>query len=364
MSTCHIYSNRHISKQIANIKENDTIVLENALSKKRWQLYFKVNNIVEQNLNIKYIRIEDFMSIEKVNFDAVVGNPPYNIGAVQHKYIDFIKKAFEFNPNSASFVIPIAWTYSSRFTNFLEFLIENGLESVEFLTRDEFPAIEQDVCKIFLTRGYNGKISVTNTSKLITEFDRNTNTLLPASNETVKSILTKIKKFKGMKLSTADNPTIRHHGEKIFDDYINDVKTDKHNIKMLSRLGGSIDKNEILWVSKATGINSKYKIATARLQPAKGKISYWQIIEPNIAISEALVFIEVDTKETAENCLDFLNSSLVKLIFKEYMQTARMSKGLVEKIPAFKFDKKITNQEVYRQINLTEKEIEYIESNY
>ena len=41
-----------------------------------------------------------------------------------------------------------------------------------------------------------------------------------------------------------------------------------------------------------------------------------------------------------------------------------MSKGLVEKIPAFKFDKKITNQEVYRQINLTEKEIEYIESNY
>jgi len=364
MTTLHVYSNRHIKDQVSSVKNGDCIFLENPLSRKRWSLFFRVNNIDEDALDITYVTKQEYFNLDNVKFDVIVGNPPYNIGLVQHKYIDFIKKAMEFNPNSSSFVIPIAWTYSSRFTNFLKFLIDHGLESVEFLSRDEFLGIHQDVCKIFLKKGYKGKIFVTGTNKSITEFSRDTDSLLPASNETVESILTKLKKFEGIKLLTADNPTVRHHGKKIFDDYINDKKTDNHHIKMISRLGGNIENNEILWVSEAKGITSTYKIVTARLQPSTGKVSYWQIVEPNIAISEALVFIETDSKETAERCLKFLESPLVKLIFKEYMQTPRMSKGLVAKVPFVGFDKEKDSQEVYKQLGLTEYEIEYIESNY
>ena len=100
MSTCHVYSNRHISDQVANIKDNDTIVLENALSRKRWSLYFKVNSINEQDLNINYISNEEqFMSLEKLKFDEVVGNPPYNDSSVGrnpiwHKFVLSDKRNF------------------------------------------------------------------------------------------------------------------------------------------------------------------------------------------------------------------------------------------------------------------------------
>lgn len=101
MSTIHFFSNRHISAEVSNVKAGDWIVLQNRLSQKRWSLLFRNANINEQDLNITYITIEEFLDLKDVRFDAIVGNPPYSLagnkkgkkGRASNLYPDFYKKA-------------------------------------------------------------------------------------------------------------------------------------------------------------------------------------------------------------------------------------------------------------------------------
>jgi hypothetical protein len=79
MPTLRGFSNRHIGSQVTNIKKGDWIYLENSLSKKRWSLYFKYNNIDETALDLTYITEEQFFKLRgtDMKFSNIVINPPY-----------------------------------------------------------------------------------------------------------------------------------------------------------------------------------------------------------------------------------------------------------------------------------------------
>ena len=74
----YIYDNRHIQHQVIDIEKNGYIVLENEFSKFIWKKYFEYNKLDEIESTISYVKLEKFLSKEfKMNFDAVVGNFPY-----------------------------------------------------------------------------------------------------------------------------------------------------------------------------------------------------------------------------------------------------------------------------------------------
>ena len=126
MTTLHVYSNRHIKDQISNIKEGDWIVLENSLSQKRWNLLFRTSDICEQELNITYITIEEFLNLKDVKFDAVVGNPPYSLagnktgkkGRAKNLYPDFYMKSVELADN-VSMIVPDTHRQHISFNEFI-----------------------------------------------------------------------------------------------------------------------------------------------------------------------------------------------------------------------------------------------------
>jgi hypothetical protein len=130
MSTVHFYSNRHIAKQISNVKQGDYIVLHNRLSQKRWSLLFRSANINEQELNITYITIEEFLNLKDVRFDAIVGNPPYSLagnkkgkkGRAPNLYPDFYKKSVEM-ADYVSMIVPD--THRQATNTFNKFIREN-----------------------------------------------------------------------------------------------------------------------------------------------------------------------------------------------------------------------------------------------
>ena len=86
MATIHLFDNRHIKDQVHKIEQNDTIVLINSLSQKRWSLFFKYNSIDEESLNINYITQEEYYNLngtednKKFPFDCMLANPPYSDG--------------------------------------------------------------------------------------------------------------------------------------------------------------------------------------------------------------------------------------------------------------------------------------------
>lgn len=121
-----MYSNRHIRNQIKKVSKGDWIFLENELSKKRWSLYFKTNNINESDLSIHYIAQEEYLNLKNVRFDAVVGNPPYSLagnktgkkGRAKNLYPEFYEKAISI-ADYVSMIVPDTHRQHITFNKFI-----------------------------------------------------------------------------------------------------------------------------------------------------------------------------------------------------------------------------------------------------
>jgi hypothetical protein len=142
MTTLHIFSNRHIGAEVRNIKKGDWVFLENALSRKRWSLMFKYNNIREDKLNITYITREEYFKLNK-KIDAIVGNPPFNddqnqkantgnyVSASKKLHLDFINKALEISSN-VTIVAPVrGWFVGKNKNKNLRKYRDKGLYLIE-----------------------------------------------------------------------------------------------------------------------------------------------------------------------------------------------------------------------------------------
>lgn len=126
MTTLHFFSNRHIKNEIDNIKKGDWLILENELSKNRWALLFRYNNINEGALNLTYLTIEEYLNLKNIKFTAVVGNPPYSLagnktgkkGRAKNLYPDFYEKACEL-ADHVSMIVPNTSRQHIAFNSFI-----------------------------------------------------------------------------------------------------------------------------------------------------------------------------------------------------------------------------------------------------
>ena len=142
MTTLHFYSNMHICSQVQNVAKDDWIVLHNRLSHNRWKLMFRTANICEEDLNIEYITVEEFLELKNVRFDAVVGNPPYSLagsksgkkGRAKNLYPDFYKKSVEI-ADHVSMIVPN--TSRQQHNSFNQFIRENT-NKIKFIDDNAF----------------------------------------------------------------------------------------------------------------------------------------------------------------------------------------------------------------------------------
>lgn len=149
MTNLHVFSNRHINAEIFNIKKDDWIYLENSLSKKRWSLFFKYNNIDEKKLNLTYVTQDEFFNLKGTNnnmkypFDVVVGNPPFNddqnqkantgnyVSASKKLHLEFINKSLEL-AKQVVMVAPVrGWFVGKNKDRYLERYKQKGLYLIE-----------------------------------------------------------------------------------------------------------------------------------------------------------------------------------------------------------------------------------------
>jgi hypothetical protein len=163
MTTLRVYSNRHIPNQAIDVKKGDWIVLENSLSKKRWSLMFKYNNIDEESLDVTYITKEEYLNLKNIQFDAIVGNPPYQDNSIEDNqqnkiYNQFSKKAIELinETGVVNFVTPVAVAnLSKRFA-----LTETpGVKEIDFTTNKHFN-VGAKICSWIVDKTYSGDIKV------------------------------------------------------------------------------------------------------------------------------------------------------------------------------------------------------------
>ena len=144
MTKLHVFSNRHIKNEVQNIEPGDWVFLENQFSKKRWSLYFKYNNIKEEDLKITYVTEEEYFKLDESKpflFDAVVGNPPYsknNTGKGGTSiYHHFAIKAMNLAPTVA-FVTPGSFEDQDKFAEMREMMDKKGVHEITPIPLETF----------------------------------------------------------------------------------------------------------------------------------------------------------------------------------------------------------------------------------
>ncbi len=312
-----------------------------------------------------------------MKFDVIIGNPPYQLSdggygiSARPVYNEFISRCIELSPRYLVMIVPARWYAGGKG---LDDFRDKMLHDDRIIKIHDFPEafdcfpgvqIKGGVCIFLWSRDNpgmcevvthrNGKIYKPMLRKLLED---GCDTFI-RYNEAI-SILHKIKKFKEKSFESLVSsrqpfglPTT-FHGSKNGD------------IKLFENEGISYINREI--ITKNKDIIDKYKIFLPRAgsgsdafpHPIIGKPI---VANPNTACSETYIFIgPFETNDECKNVSSYICTKFFRFLAMLKKVTQSTTKSIYTLVPQQKFSKPWTDAELYAKYNLTQDEINFIES--
>jgi eco57I restriction endonuclease len=318
-----------------------------------------------------------------VKFDVIIGNPPYQLsdGGAQASakpiYDQFVQQAIKLQPKYLSMIIPARWFTGGKG---LDDFRDQMLNDRRISEIHDFPnssdcftgvTIEGGVCYFLWEEGYRGDCLVTTHEKnnLTSEMKR---PLKEIGLETfirynqAAHILRKVRKDSFEKFNSLISPrkpfglsTTDKGSSTPYKDPANNVKLyqnkaityiQKQNIPFNREL---IDTHKV-YISYAYGMGNQkpYQVIN--------KAFYG---EPNSCCTETYLLIgPFPNKSICENVISYLETRFVRFLILLIKNTQHGTKKVYELVPMQDFSKPWTDKELYEKYQLTQAEIEYIES--
>lgn len=319
---------------------------------------------------------------ENMQFDVIIGNPPYQMkggaGGTSDSsiYHLFVEQAKNLEPRYLSMVIPSRWLAGGRGLDEFrkEMLGSNKLAKlVDFpVSKEVFPNVEVKggICYFLISETHKGQCEVTVTrgdesitaSRKLDEFD------VFVRNPIAVSILRKVIKAKEQSITeilTADTPfgiatnfDDFHDKQKNGDIALYYVKKGKRDIgfvprKLVAKNVNLIDKWKVL-VPKA-GSDGGQKIPDFVL----GKP--WLSPSPAVCTQTFLAFF-VESEKEAQSIESYYRTKFFRHLVSLRKITQDALRPMYTWVPMQTWDRKWTDEALYKKYDLTKKEIEYIES--
>ncbi|MBV7440681.1 Eco57I restriction-modification methylase domain-containing protein [Weeksellaceae bacterium TAE3-ERU29] len=320
---------------------------------------------------------------KNMQFDVIIGNPPYQLNdgggtgsSAKPLYHLFVQQAKKLRPHYLCMIIPSRWFVGGKGLDDFrdEMLNDKRMKEIhDFPNASEcFPGIslEGGVNYFLWDREYRGDclIKTYENEECISEMKRplkekDTDVFI-RYNKAI-SILRKVQKFNEdsfSKIVSSRKPfglssTIKGNTKPY-------VKNE--NIKLYQTKGtGYIKKEDIfqnehwinehkVYVGKAYGMGNQppYKVIN---NPIYG--------EPNTACTETYLLIGAfKDKNRCENVISYMETKFFRNLLLLKKSTQNTTKSTYEFIPIQNFDEEWTDEKLYKKYNLTEEEINYIES--
>lgn len=315
-----------------------------------------------------------------MKFDVIIGNPPYQLSdggngaSAKPIYHLFVEQAKKLKPRYLSMIIPARWyaggkgldTFrNSMLTDDRLLIIHDFVDASDCFTGVE---IKGGVCYFLWDRDYHGDCTICSHSgnKIISEMKRpllenNCDTFI-RYNDAIQ-ILHKIRQF-GEK--TFDNVVSPRKPFGLATDFRNYAKNKDmiHSLKIYAQKDtGYISPNQIeknkewinLWkvyVPEAIGSGN---METDVVKPLLG--------EPNTVCSETYVVVNpTNEKQIAENIISYINTKFFHFLLGLKKITQHTTSKTYSFIPLQDFSKPWTDEELYQKYDLSQKEIDFIES--
>jgi len=346
---------------IQNISERPEAVVNTLRDGKR---FWKIN----QDTNMK--------------LDAIVGNPPYqeldggNNASAMPVYQHFVNVARQVKPRYISMIMPSRWCVSGRGLDaFRESMLTDNHFSKMFDFRnggDCFPGIRigGGVCYILWDAKYNNnKLEITNMPKVASSQLRPKREFgldFLIRDNVVRSIIYKVEAVGEQKMSTLSFSQKPFGFRTNFMDY-----KDSGEIKIYTKkekVGfGYVSKDE---VTKNAEYIDEWQVVTSRStsvpEEDNGQVLrevQTFISEPGSVVTESYVVVASFKKEIlAKNCLSYLKTKFFRVLCQVTIVSPDVSARTFDLIPLQDFTRPWTDADLYAKYNLTDEEIQFIES--
>lgn len=321
--------------------------------------------------------------ILNMRFDVIIGNPPYqlNVGVEKENYAipiyqKFIEQAKKLNPKYLSMIIPARWYAGGRGLDDFrkEMLSDKRIRIIHDFPdpADCFPGVQikGGVCYFLWDRDNTGDVTVhTHEKGNITSFA--TRPLLEPGLETFIrynqsiSILRKVQQYSEKTFSDLVSPQTPFGIISSFKNYSHD-KTENNSIKFYTNKDtGYVNKMHISSHYEWVQANKVYISAAY----GAGEGFPHQIInkpfvgERNSCCSQTYLLIgPFENSSICENVISYISTKFFRFLVMLKKNAQHAMRGVYELVPIQDFSKSWTDEELYEKYNLTQKEIDFIES--
>ena len=358
--------------------------------------YAKIAALLRQNKPFDSIRMNDEITEgdEIVNFDVVLGNPPYQLtggsGGTNDApiYQHFVEVAYEANPTFVSLIIPSKWFATGRehlLGDFRKKML--GDKSIKGMvsysdSHEVFPdvAIKGGICYFLHDGKFTGncayKLIQNGTESLVSrkldEFDiliqdprlesivRKVSQDIKDQDNTVASIISGDTPF-----GIPTNPkTSSKRAFPVYDTCDGSHDTMLFYLEKATRKISYIDKQQIIKNSQDV---EKYKVFLPKAYGAGDSFPHQIVGQPeyaptNSVCSQTYLYAAFSSEIEAKNFITYLKTKT----FRALVLASKTSQDLPSKtyrfVPILDFSKPWTDEELYAKYELTEEEIAFIES--
>lgn len=314
-----------------------------------------------------------------MKFDAIVGNPPYDLKDGGNKssgvpiYNKFVDLARVVAPSYISIIMPAKWYTGGRnLDDFRNSMLSDKRikELYDFEdNRKIFPSVDipGGVCYFLWEKGYNGNCLVRESNQLgvfTSERDLSQSKIFVRSKESL-DILIKVQRLEEETYSN------RVSSQKPFGLRTYVTPSIDGDIQLRYNKGiGPFYRANVL--SKAEWIDLWKVMTSYRTNEHAGQtdgegrrriLSTTEILPPKVVCTETYIVVDVfKTELEAMNLLSYMKTKFFRFLLAIISNTQSISKDSFQFIPIQDLTKSWTDEELYNKYGLTEEEIAFIES--
>ena len=327
-----------------------------------------------------------------MTFDVIIGNPPYQMstaGSVESQaipiYHKFVEQSIKLSPRYLCMITPARWLNGGfGLDNFRNKMLTDERISVihDYMDSQEcFPGVDISggICYFLWSKEYHGDCQVYTHRGGEYNFvkrpllEKGLNTFI-RENEAV-SILKKAWKDKTDSFESIVSPrdpfglNYYENGREIMFKKIED-KPFENSIKIYyyGWLKDGLKYADKEYVTTYNHVVDKYKVMISKAYGERGAYPYFIIGKPFIAEPGTccnmtyLVIGEYDNKRTAMNVVSYMKTKFFRFLVSIMKNTQNAYKKVYSLVPLQDFSKPWTDEELYKKYNLTDEEIQFIES--